>query len=253
MTSHLTTPLSNFDAERDIGFYQSKGYRLVETQEFAATSTLVDDLDEQFLLEQMLDEVKPVYRQDTEEMHYLLRTPFRYPPLKHGSRFGTRLMQSFFYASEQIVTALSEVAYYRFLFLEDMEVKFDGTIRTEHLLFSVSIESNNSIDLSSSVFEQDADQLIDPKNYQFCQQVGRWAVEEKQVDTIKYWSARCENGTNLAVFTPSSIISKQPENQQNWLCLSQHNRISFTRHAGHLPNDFNREQFLVDGKLPRPA
>ena len=228
---------------------------MVETQEFAATSTLVDDLDEQFLLEQMLDDVKPVYRDETENMHYLLKTPFRYPPLKHGSRFGTRLMQSFFYASEQISTVLSEVAYYRLVFLDDMETKYTGTIRSQHLLFSVAIESSNCIDLSSNSFEHIKTNLTDPQNYLFCQRIGKWAVEEQQIDTLRYWSARCENGTNLAVFTPDSIVSTQPENQQHWLCLSEQNRISFTQNGGHMhmPKSYGRSQFLVNGKLPRPA
>lgn len=246
-------PLTNFQPERDICFYQADAYRLVETQEFAATSILVDDLDEQFLLEKMLDDVKPAYRQDVENMHYLLKTPFRYPPLKHGSRFGTRLMRSFFYASEQITTALSEVAYYRFIFLSDMEIEYTGTIRSQHLSFSVSIESSQSIDLSACNFENIKTDLTDPQNYKFCQRIGKWAVEDQNIDTIKYWSARCMNGTNLAVFDPNSIASNQPENQQNWLCLSQSDKISFTQHGGHLPKNYSREQFLVNGKLPRPA
>lgn len=246
-------PLDDFQPERDVCFYQADAYRLVETQEFAATSILVDDLDEQFLLEQMLDDVKPAYRQGIESMHYLLKAPFRYPPLKHGSRFGTRLMRSFFYASEQITTALSEVAYYRLIFLHDMEIEYTGTMRSQHLSFSVSVESPQNIDLSSCNFEKIKTDLTDPQNYKYCQRIGKWAVEQQNIDTIKYWSARCENGTNLAVFDPNSIVSTQPENQQNWLCLSQINKISFTQYGGHLPINFNLTQFQVNDKLPRPA
>ena len=246
-------PLTGFIPERDICFYQTKVFRLVETQEFAATSALVDDLDEQFLLEQMLDDVKPVYRPGTEHMHYLLKTPFRYPPLKHGSRFGTRLMPSFFYASGQIATALSEVAYYRFIFLDDMQIAYSGTLRTQHLLFSISVESPQNIDLSSPYFDKIKSNLTDPQDYQFCQKIGKWAVQEQHVDSIKYWSARCKSGTNLAVYDPNCIVSQGPENQQYWLCQSQNRKISFTQPGGHLPKSFSRAQFLVDGELPRPA
>ena len=64
--------------------------RLVESQEQVAASTLVDDLGEQALLEDLLDNAKPPRRPGTEGLHYLLATPFRYPPLRHGSRFGNR-------------------------------------------------------------------------------------------------------------------------------------------------------------------
>ena len=72
--------------------YKTSVYRIVETQEYAATMNLVDDLEEQELLEQLLDEVKPPYKKGTQKLHYLISTPFRYPPLKYGSRFGDRTM-----------------------------------------------------------------------------------------------------------------------------------------------------------------
>lgn len=240
-------------AKDPIQAYEAKVFRLVETQEFAATSTLVDDLDEQFMLEQMLDEVKPPYRENTEHMHYLLKTPFRYPPLRHGSRFGTRLMQSFFYASEQVTTTLAEVAYYRFVFLDDMQDTYSNPIRSEHLLFSVAIKSASCIDLAAHRFEPYKPLARDPQSYGFCQQIGKWLVETLNVDTIRYWSARCENGTNVAIFEPRSITSSQPEEQQNWLCLTHKEKISFTQFGGGQPINFQRQQFLVNRKIPRPA
>ena len=81
----------------EIGSLQSCNlnvFRIVETQEIAATTGLVDDLEEQHLLEQLLDKVKPSYREGTEKLHYLISTPFRYPPLKYGSRFGDITMPS---------------------------------------------------------------------------------------------------------------------------------------------------------------
>ncbi|MGY3822375.1 hypothetical protein [Acinetobacter haemolyticus] len=57
-------------------------YRLVESQEQIATRQLVDTLEEQALLEDMLELVKPPYPPKSEHLHYLFKTPFRYPPLK---------------------------------------------------------------------------------------------------------------------------------------------------------------------------
>jgi hypothetical protein len=76
---------------------------------------------EQDLLEQLLDETKPPYKEGTQQLHYLISTPFRYPPLKYGSRFGDRTMPSFFYASETPQTVLGECAYYRFAFMAVIE------------------------------------------------------------------------------------------------------------------------------------
>ena len=65
-------------------FYTNSVCRMVETQEYAATTSLVDNLEEQAILEQILDDFKPSYADGTKDLHYLICTPFRYPPLKCG-------------------------------------------------------------------------------------------------------------------------------------------------------------------------
>ena len=75
--------------------------RLVESQEQVATNQLVSSLERQAVLEGLLEATKPRLRVGTEHLHYLLATPFRYPPLKHGSRFGTRSAPSLFYGALQ--------------------------------------------------------------------------------------------------------------------------------------------------------
>lgn len=234
-------------------FHNGEVFRLVETQEFAATTTLVDDLDEQFLLEQMLDEVKPLYRPGSENMHYLLKTPFRYPPLQYGSRFGSRLMASFFYAGEQPETILAEVAYYRFVFLSDMAVPYEKAIQSEHLMFSVRIKTNKCADLSDSAFAAFKDTLRHTQSYSFCQSVGQWLAEEQGVEMIRYYSARHPEGTNVAIYDPYVIQSDEPENQQRWLCHTKADKISFTQHGRNKPMSFDLDTFLVNGKFPRPA
>ena len=66
-------------------------WRVVEAQHKVSTRRLVDTLDEQRLLEQIVDEVKPPIPAGPgfAGLHYLLSTPFRHPPLRHGSRFGS--------------------------------------------------------------------------------------------------------------------------------------------------------------------
>ena len=70
--------------------------RLVESQEQVATSRLVGTLAEQELLETMIEASKPPLLKRALRLHYLLSTPFRYPPLRHGSRFGGRDEPSLF-------------------------------------------------------------------------------------------------------------------------------------------------------------
>jgi hypothetical protein len=109
--------------------------RLVESQEQVATSTLVDDLGEQALLEQLLDATKPVPRPGTGGLNYLLASPFRYPPLRYGSRFGGRFEPSLFYGSRALGTVLAEAAYYRLVFWTAMsEPPPSGRLLTQHSL-----------------------------------------------------------------------------------------------------------------------
>ena len=128
--------------------YHHQVYRIVESQAVAATTTLVDDLEEQALLEELLDDIKPPYRAGSRERHYLISTPFRYPPLKYGSRFGDRTMPSFFYASEEQQTVLAECAYYRFAFLTAMEQPYGKAIHSEHTIFCVCVDSTQAVDLT---------------------------------------------------------------------------------------------------------
>ena len=77
--------------------FSAEVFRVAESQQKVATNTLVDTLEEQKLLEDMLDRVKPRIPKDCEHYDYLIYTPFRYPPLKHGSRFGEKIHPSLFY------------------------------------------------------------------------------------------------------------------------------------------------------------
>ena len=64
-------------------------WRVVEAQHQISTRKLVDSIDEQAILEQLIETSKPVDATGGRR-HVLLATPFRYPPLRHGSRYGAR-------------------------------------------------------------------------------------------------------------------------------------------------------------------
>lgn len=239
-----TTPLIN---------YTARVWRMVESQETAATLSIVDTMEEQAVLEELLDQVKPPYREGTQGMHYLLKTAFRYPPLRHGSRFGTRLMPSFFYASEKPLTALAETAYYRFVFLSDMAQPYEQQIDSSHTMFSVTVTSDKCLDLMSARYEPFRKSMAHPSDYRFCQSIGAWAVNEASVQMIRAESARLPASFNVAVAKPQVIRSRKPNGLESWLCRTTASQISFSsRQAGALHN-FSFDQFCIDGVLPRPA
>jgi hypothetical protein len=233
--------------------YSGQVCRVVETQEVAATLHLVDDFDEQSLLEQLLDEVKPRYRAGSEHMHYLLKTPFRYPPLKYGSRFGSRQVASLFYAGETLQPTLGEVAYYRFVFLSHMQETYEHSIKSQHMSFKLKVSTQHCADLSLSHFAPVAAALMSPSSYHFSQAIGQWLRVEKAINLIRYPSARITEGINVAITEPSVIASKQPLNQQNWWCLTQYDKVSFNQAGQGQPLNFYRDDFLVNGSLPLPA
>lgn len=242
---------SLFNSKTKLVSYRSEVWRVVESQEDAATLGIVDSLEEQDVLEVMLDQVKPAYRQGTEEMHYLLKTAFRYPPLKYGSRFGTQTMPSYFYASEEFETALCETAYYRFLFLEHMQSAFQPPIRSEYSLFKVTVGSDFCLDLSLPKFKNEYAYLTDPQSYSYTHKVGQWAANRKPpAEVIRFYSARRANAKNLAIAEPKTIRSKQPRELRTWLCLTKCNSekplassVSFRSRESAEVHQFKRADF----------
>ena len=238
--------------------YSSDVYRVVETQEYAATSSLVDTMEEQSLLESLLDNVKPPYRKGTETRHYLISSPFRYPPLQHGSRFGTILMPSYFYASETTQTALAECAFYRFVFLNDLVEPYTQSIKSEHQSFAVQVDTSQCADLTRVYSPDIVLALTSPNSYTFTQTMGDYLVNQKDVEIIRYTSARTpfndtqSSSVNVAIASPSVIISDQPTQSVLWSCSSSSATVSFNA-RGFAPILFQKSDFLVKGVLPQLA
>lgn len=234
--------------------YNNKVCRLVEAQEYAATTSLVDNLEEQALLEQILDEAKPPYADDSQARHYLIATPFRHPPLLHGSRFGTRQQQSYYYASESVEACLYESAYYRFVFIEGMEEPYCGSILTEHSLFFVRAETAFCADLARIQDEEIQAHLTHPADYGFTQQTGT-QLRLAGAQLIRYKSARHPGqGVNVAIDNHTVITSSAPEYPEHYYCqLDPVNQaISFARPRA-FPVTIRKDAFLVDGVFPYPA
>lgn len=226
---------------------------MVEDQAQVATNRIVDDTAEQALLEELLDGSKPPPPAGTTGLHYLLYTPFRYPPLRHGSRFGTRQEPSLFYASQALSAALAETAYYRCLFWAGMsEPPPAAKLTSQHTLFAVNFRTDRGMSLIEPPFDRHAEQIESPTAYRHSQALGR-AMREAGVEAFAYRSARDrDKGTNTALFTPAALSSRRPLMTQPWICETRASGVSlYNKTAGN--HEFAVASFHVDGVLPMPA
>ncbi len=228
--------------------------RVVESQEQVATMSLVDNSTEQAILEDLLEATKPILPKQSDSHHYLIKTPFRYPPLRHGSRFGKPSQSGLFYGALQLKTALAECAYYRLVFIHGMEELPQKHIVTEHTTFKVSVDTDSGIALEKKPFQKFTDIISNPANYSISQQLGS-DMRESGVAAFTYLSARDqEQGINSGIFTMNAIKSKKPYGLHEWLCSTEASNVAIVSKLNKTTRYiFKLEEFLIDSKLPQPA
>jgi hypothetical protein len=228
-------------------------WRVVEAQHQFSTRKLVDSTEEQILLEEMIDTVKPP-DVTNGRLHYLLFTPFRYPPLPHGSRFGGRHERGIWYGSMELRSAFAEVSYYRLLFLEGTHATL-GTVTTALTAFKASVRTMRGIDLTSAPFDAYRAKVSSPVSYESSQILGT-EMRSAGVEAFRYSSARdTEDGVNVGVISPSAFGKSKPKAFETWYCAASHERVDLTRGDYMARRSFSylRTQFLVNGVLPSPA
>jgi hypothetical protein len=228
--------------------------RIVESQQQVATLALVDDLAEQALLEELLERAKPPLPPGTERLHYLLATPFRYPPLRHGSRFGRRFEPSIFYGARRLTTLLAEAAYYRFVFWTGMETPPPtGRLRTQHSVFRARFRGARGVRLQQPPCAEHEALLRDPADYRVTQGLGT-ALREAAVDVLEFISARASApGLNVALFQPTALVSRKPLGLSRWLCETTADQVTFAPEAIPELYRYPLAGFLVGGRLPLAA
>ena len=230
-------------------------WRAVEAQHQISTRKLVESRAEQELLEELIDRVKPPLVPATaRRLHYLLFTPFRYPPLPHGSRFGTRHDAGIWYGSDTLPTAFAEVSYYRMLFLEGSRTDL-GAVTTQLTAFRVSARASRGVDLTRPPFASHRRAIASPVSYKATQALGR-AMRDAGVELFRYPSARDPGGgSNVAAFAPEVFGRSRPRDLQTWLCTATRQRVELAKrdYFGRASHAFDRATFLVEGRLPAPA
>jgi hypothetical protein len=237
---------------------ECRPWRVVEGEHLHSTRALVDSAAEHDLLEQLLDDAKPPLPagRPFAGLHALLATPFRYPPLRHGSRFGVRHQRGLWYGAETLQTAQAEHAFYRRVFFDGSAADLlPNTIAVT--AFRASVATDRAIDLTRSPFLAWQARLASPTDYTEPQRLGS-EMREEGIEAVRYRSARCpQGGACVALFTPAAFASRSPlKPAQGWLCTVTAQEEVEYRRQGVVELErvvFPRTAFLVGGKLPRPA
>jgi hypothetical protein len=224
---------------------QLRLWRAVEAQHLVSTTLLVDTLDEQTLLERLLEDSKPGLPIETARLHWLLFTPFRYPPLPQGSRFRAVADPGVFYGAAEIRTACAELGFWRWRFLLDSP-KLDRIDAKAQTVFLSQIKGSG-VDLRLPPWAGRA-QWTAPDDYSACQTFAK-AARQAGVAFIRYESVRDpQRAVCAAVLHPQAFTHKQPLETQTWLLTVTRARV-FWRKDSVLEADafeFEYSQFEVE-------
>jgi len=181
--------------------WQDKVWRIVETQYVASTMKLVDDFDEQETLEILLEQNKPQVSCLTEDLDYLLCTPFRYSPKRGGSRFRSEIDLGVFYGAQSIQTAGAELGFWRWKFLRD-SLGLERLGPVAQTVFSCA-PTCLAIDLRKEPFSRDKEVWQDPNQYLGSQNMARVA-RKAGIESILYQSVRDQRPAwCIAILEPS--------------------------------------------------
>lgn len=227
-------------------------WRVVEHQYTSATRRIVGSLAEHEVLEDILEESKPPYPAGTEHLDYLLKTPFRYLPVgTTGSRFRRpRDHRGVFYASEQLRTAMAEMAYYRIRFFRGSESTRLPRFEERLTAFSVAYQTLRGIDLLRPPLNRDRRLWTNPVDYSATQALSD-NVREGGLVAIRYESVRDPaNAANLALLSPAIFTVDEPLSRQSWLLYQTKDEVS-VRRDGETGESFSFACAAIGAALPQ--
>jgi len=237
-------------------------WRIVEDQSAIATRPLTDTDDQQALLERLIETAKPPAPDPEREpafrgLHYLLATPFRYPPLRYGSRFGGRHERGLWYGARRPATALAEKAFYLLANWRQSHAPLQPT-QNRFTAFRVGLMTGRGLDLTAEAFQRQQTALASADAYAAAQTTGT-RMRAAGVEAFTYRSARDPDGGDaVGVFSPAAFASKTPDFKrfQTWKMTSDQRQVTF-EHAvpGRAPRrfTFHAERFEIGGAFPDPV
>ncbi len=205
---------------------KTKLWRAVEDQHRVSTLRLVDhDPADHEALEALLEQSKPPLP-PPPRLHYLLATPFRYPPHR-GSRFRGPHDPGVFYGAEFLRTACAELGYWRWRFVQASQGLRELNA-TPHTLFQVAIETRG-LDLRRPPYRQHRSRWTHPEDYAPTQALAREA-RQAQAGALLYESVRDpEHAACAAVFSPAAFRPLRPLAEQRWFLTVTPSAALWTR------------------------
>jgi len=202
-------------------------WRAVEAQHVVSTMALVDSIAEQHVLERLLDDAKPPIPSGAAHLHWLLFTPFRYPPPPGGSRFRGTNDPGVFYGADEIRTACAELGYWRWRHLQDSPA-LSAMPTKPQTVFQARIETA-TVDLRTKPFVRDRRFWTESHDYARCQRFGRTA-RSAGIGAIRYESVRDpEHKGCCAVLSPAAFVPPVPFEQQTWMLSVTRERVVWQR------------------------
>ncbi|PAX09036.1 hypothetical protein CKY28_06815 [Sphingomonas lenta] len=223
--------------------YRERVWRVVEAQHRISTNRLASSLEDQRILEELADAVKPELPRDARHLHYLLASPFRY-----GHRSASRFRRAderpgIFYSSEHEATAIAETAYWRLRFLSRSPGLTPPRTVTEHSSFSVALRLDRLVDLTRPPLNRDADAWVSD-DYAPCQALAA-SARMAQAQAIRSFSARDPAGRcNVALLDPAGFADRAPRTGKTWhLRIEGSPLIALAAFPSDLQARFTAEQF----------
>ncbi len=232
-------------------------WRAVEAQHFKSTMKLADSLQDQQIIEEEIESVKPPVPAQFRHLEFLLYTPFRYKaPYPNGSRFRRAgNSEGVLYCSQASRTAMAEMAFLRLLFIADSPRTALPVNPAEYTAFAISVSSARALDLTSPPLNRDAAIWQSHSDYAPCQALADLA-RACSAELIQYESVRDpDKGKNLAVLSPQAIAVATAAKTQSWHMQFQQ-RVAWARcEAPRQSVVFDLQSLLQDPRLAalRPA
>ena len=129
----------------------------------------------------------------------------------------------------------------------------DG-VETELTSFRARVRTERGADLTRGCFAEHRATLASPVSYAATQATGA-DMRAAGVEAFRYPSARLDGGVNVAVLDAAAFARRKPYGLEAWHCIASRVRVEMRKrdYLKRVTFGYDRESFLVDGRLPAPA
>ena len=223
--------------------------RITDRQGYQASERWTDSLQEQVLLEALIERVKSPA---PPGQHRLLTTPFRYPPLRSGSRFTAADQRELFYGARGLGTVLAERAFHALRLLHGSPLPAGKVIQRQQTSFQVEITVERGLQLHHCLSSAQLAAVTDPCSYQASQALGR-QLRLLEVEAFEVPSSRAPlEPPCVGILTPGAFAST-PFDFQDWALEIRADGVTFASFGMSQLITLSRDQFLVEGRWPDPV